>query len=692
MSYTDLLEDENIETNYLCILRPRRRVLTWTVVTGTIYSAPFNYGEVVSADNNGLPLTLAASVSVGSDEFFYDVDTETLYVDIGVDPDTVWLTVEYELYFATYDGHHYRVPDDNTTRQVYFEPLITEAPALKQNISESISGINPVYNLNMGLNNSDHFFDRHLHDSSFNDARIEIWHWLDELTVDNVSLVLNGSVKNVSLAQPSVTITMADRTDFLKNEWRHPSPQESFFSTSLFPDLDETYNGRPIRMIYGGPVDGHIPVNVSFNDDEPTTSDNRAWVTNTGQSNQPNLTFTVDASPASTATRTYITTAPDGVNVGDSIWLDKASDEYALVTAVGANFIDHTTIVTPASGGELVKRAFIGSVTIIQNNIEYTALYKRDYDITNFAGTSAGFTFDTNLESNLSMPNTLQIGDLVFCRVYGPTNFVTLGGPSFGTNDTRTANMNHPVQVILDILKRHVGIDESDLDTDSFNYALSAVPYGVSVVMPPSSYDDFSVYLDIISTIARTALIRLLIDPNGRFSLGVYEPMGSSDKTIADDEILSESISFDYNNDEIVSDVIVEYNPREASNSPGGSEQVSTVTATSDIAVYLHKASKTRTDQSLWTFAVDAQEYADHLAFIFGDRKGIVTLGTRNRFFNTTLGDIITVQRPYLPGNDVDGSTVFTRKYRVVNIDKGSDKVTLDLDDQKNVEDNAGGW
>lgn len=695
MAYLDLLEDETVQSQYLVVLRPRRRVEGFTVFSGSVYVASFDFGEVVRAWDGLTELTQGSSSTLSSGQFWHDVTNSMLYVRLsgGGDPDSVWLTVAYEIYAATIDAHHNRIPTDSASRVVYFEPIVSKSNQIKQSTENALFGFSPVQSSNLNLINAEHLFERHLHDSSWNKAECLVYHWLDDLEVSNIKLVLNGLVLSYKLNPPSVELRVVDRIDALSQEWVHPSPQEAFFDSVVFPSIDRNAIGKPVRLVYGFITDGFVPVNISSVEENPTTSDNRTWVVCTGQSNLADVSSTVPASPASTTTRTYLTSV-SGFNVDDSVWIDKATDEYVLVTAVGVNYIDHETLSVAATTGDTVKRAFVGKVTISQDNVEYIAKYGRDYTVTmSLAGTTSGFIFTTSMEANTGLPMTLRTIDRVYCRVYGPSNFVTLGGPAFGSNDTRTKNMAHPAQIVLDALKRHLGVTESEIDTASFTQALTDQSSGIGIAIPDGSFGTtFPKYKDVISQVLKSALAKLIIDADGKWSLLTVKPLGAVTKSIADDEILQKSIDWEYKYDDLVSQVTIEYAKREIGPSLSGTDLFSRVSTVSDISTFLHKSTATKTERSAWAYEAEAQELSGRLMFILGDRRGSVTLRTKNRFYTTKLGDNIEVQRTYLPGYSVDGITVFSREHAVSEVDKGRTQVTITLDDRKGVEDNSGGW
>lgn len=694
MAYLDLIEDENSQSQYLVVMRPRRRVEGFTLFSGSTYQASFDYGYVQRVEFDGVALTAGTSSSLSAGQYYYDQTANVFYVRLvsGLDPDTGWLVATYEIYAGTIDAHHNRIPTDSSSDVVYFEPIISKSNNIKQTTDNALFGFSPTQTSSLTLINAEHIFERHLHSSTWNKCDILVYHWLGDLEVANIKLVLNGLCLSIQYNPPNVSLRVVDRIDILNKDYAHPGGVDQLYTLVEFPELDSLYINKPIRFVYGR-VDGFVPVNIDYLDQSPTTSDNRNWAVCSGQTNLADVVRTVAVSPSSTTTRTYLTSV-DGLNIGDSVWFDKASDEYKIITDVGANYIDHFALSVACSPGDLVKRSFIGSVSIIQDDVEYTALYQRDYTITTALNSNAsGFVFSSSLESNVGLPNTLKPNDKVYCRVYGPSNYVTLGGPSFGSNDSRTNNLAHPSQIVLDLLKRCLGVSESEVLAASFTQALIDQSSGIGISVPDDAgASKFPKYKDIISQILKSCLSKLIINSDGLWTMLTIKPLGTVSKTIGDDEILVDSPSWSYDYEEIISKVVVEYDAQETGPKTIVTQSVKTTSVDSSIGKYLHKTDNVKTERSLWIYEAEASELAQRLAFILGDRVGKLTVRAKNRFYTVSLGDNIEVQRVYLPGFDVDGETIFTREHGIAEIDKTRTQVTLTLDDRKGIEDNSGGW
>lgn len=696
--YSDLIQKEGIDSQFLMVLNPKRRAQGFTLFSGSVYELSFDFGEVSRVQVDGEELVKGTSTTLNAGEFYYDVEDEVLYVRTtsGVDPDTFNTVAFYELYVATKDEHWNRDPLDDSTRVVYFDAVVSESVTIKNNISDNLFGFYPVDTSTVRLINAEHIFEKHLYDSSFNKGSIKIYHALrntytDELDIDNIKQVYNGTMGTVDYRGGLINIQCYNTIDELAREYRNSD--SSFYNTTDFPDLDPNSLNNPIRYVYGV-VDSFIPVNVDYDEENPSATDNRNWAVIGEQNNLANIDALVAATPASTTTRTYLTSA-QGLRVGDHVFMDHASltDEYAEITNVDyiSNFIEHAALSNAMDPGDFVRRGFVGAVYIIQDNVLYKAMYNRDYTIDGaMAGGCSGFIFEDNFESNLSMAN-LTPNDKVFCRVYGRTNDLTLNALPFGTDDAESGNLANPVAVILDLIKRF-GIPESRINISSFTTALAQRDDAVGFAIPATDSDGFKGVKNVILDVLTTSLLKFYIDDDLKFKISAYGPVGAINKTIEDDEILKGSFEYRFSCSDVISKAIVQYGFKEVSLINLSNSEVSSVAEESDTAKYVHEIERQKTFQSLHFKEADATTLAQRLITIFGDRTGTVSFSTKNRFFDSDIDDNIEVTRTKLPGFSFDLDTDRSRELSVVAVNKSLRNVTLQLDDQKGIEDNLGPW
>jgi hypothetical protein len=601
MAYADLLDNEGIKSQYLVVMKPRRVAQNWTLSSGTIYYTDFDYGTVVACVSNGTTLTESSDNTPASNEFYYDRTNMRLLVNVGADPTSAFIVATYEIYLGTFDAHWYRDPLSDTTDVVYYEPLIQRSPSVTSSSSDVLFGFLPVYTGQVVVSNLTQLLQKHMYDSSFSKADCYIYHYLDELTEDNIKLILKGIVTSFTVGDDSISFAINDRVDIFDQEYRN-NQGNHFYSTADFPDCDPNYLGRPIRNVYGV-VDGFVPVNISYVQNTPTTSDNRNWICIADDTNLGSVSTTVPASPASTTTRTYLTSA-DGFNVGDTVWLDSASgpgsDSFVNVEAVnksGAHYIDHDVAAGGAAvTGSVAKRSFVGRVDFVKNGIVYNAKYGRDYTELIMGGgvEAAGFTFVNNMETTIIGPSAtpLEVGDTVYARVYGHTNQVTLNAAPFGDESANTGNLAQGIPVLIDIMKNHMGIAESDIDITTFTALQSSVTDEVGFAIPAKATDSYPTYKQLVIDICKTLLLKFYTNGDIKWSASQLGPLGSVDKTIEDDEILNGSIEYAISYYDMVSAVLLQYAFREVNRAGNKSDAYSTHTVTSDETERLHRITR----------------------------------------------------------------------------------------------------
>lgn len=698
MSYAANLSNEGIDNQFLLVIKPRRRAETWTSLGSNKYKTSFAFGQVVAVTINGTSCTEVGSSAalVSNNQFYYDVDASELYVRTAVSPIAeAEIIATYELYFGTFDAHWYRDPIDDTTREVYFEPLIMRTPNVVSNLSDSLFGYMPSSSTQIVISNVTKFLQEHLYASSFKNAGLRLFHQLGELTVDNLKELFKGLIDSVDSTDNEVTFRVLDMNNIFDVEYRNPDVDNNFFGDVLFPDVEPNSRNRPIRTVYGI-VDGVIGINYDYSETESATT-NRYHVLMAGSSGFPALSKTVPASPSSTTTRTYLNSVT-GLRVGDDVFLDSASgpsfDARIVITTIGANYIEHAAIGTLAATGSVVTRSWLGAVRVIKNGVSYR-LTQDEYSV-NIDGTKdiAAVTINqATLFSNRSF--YVAANDTVYCRVYGKTNNVTLDATPLGSDSTETGNLTGIVPVLVDILKGAVGLSESEIDVAQFQSLTLTVDDEVGFTLPFQTGSNFPSCRDIVSQIAQTALLRVFVNDAGEWSANQFGPIGSVTKTIEDDEILEPpSVKYSIDYSDVLSDVLVDYGRSEINsrNQLATDSAYTTVRSNSTLATRLHYVTKQKTFQSLHFLEAQAQRLADRLLFTFSDRRGIATLTSKTRFFDTEIGDVIKVQRTQIPGFAFDSDTLRSRNLSVQGTNKTISEIELTLDDQKGVEDNAGDW
>jgi hypothetical protein len=700
MSYVANLQLDGVKSNYLIILKPRRRVTDISFLSGSIYSADFDFGEVVTITYDGTEKTKASSSALSDGSWYWSLGDNKLYLkDLGGTPLDVFITVTYELYMATFDASWFKDPLDDTSRTVYWEPVILKSPGIVKSATDTIFGYMPTTSGSITLSESTGFLSRHLYGSSFNLADIDMFHYVEDLSLDNIKLVYKGTTKDVRYTDKEISLSITDRNDVLNNEWRLAG-ERNFFNFTDFPKLDPSAENAPIRYFYGRNF-GVIPTNIDYETASPTTSLNRYWAVGISPGTKADIQAFAVASPVSTTTRTYLDSV-NGFAVGEEVFIFSnyggGQSDYRIVTAVGADYIEHAALSYPGLtgvGNGWVKRPSITNVRLFKNNVLYKINHTQHFYVFEDATTKVfGIQLLNGIETGLGLADPIGASDLIFCDVYGDVTNLNFAGASYTTTYQPTGNLTNPAVILWDILTR-AGIKEADLDAAAFT-ALEAsfADKAISFSVPFNGENSFPTYKDIVIKILQSMFWRLILNDSGKWTLSNLVDISSltSDALIYDEDIIKNSFNYDLNYSELLSETICRYRPRAASETGARNLTYSQKTATSKTAEYLHLTSKQKTLDTVILEDLTAQSFADKYISIFGDRAGRAKLNAKLKYFPLVLGNILEVIRLRLPGYAFQEGTTRSRKFTILSTNKTLNEIQIELDDQKGIEENNTIW
>ncbi len=284
----------------------------------------------------------------------------------------------------------------------------------------------------------------------------------------------------------------------------------------------------------------------------------------------------------------------------------------------------------------------------------------------------------------LIMPNP---NDVLSFSVYGPDN--TLG---FGSNGSRGANLSLPSLVIYKIMNYYAGIASSRIDTAQFTSLAASTDVELGFALPDSAQGGFQNYDKILASLTSADLLKLVFNNDNQYTLEKAGP-ATSGKTLANDEILEDSFKYSINYNDTISDVVVEYDLSEIDEAGFVTGlQYTRSRGSNDVVRNLHLKTSEKTFKVPLFYSGHAGSLRSRLSSILGERQSKITVQTKNRFFDTTVGDTITLSLDQLPGFDFVEGTERTRKFKVLGFSKNLEQITLELEDQKGIEDNPGGF
>jgi hypothetical protein len=694
---TNILKD-NIKNDMFVVMKPRRRLTSWTQLHGgsAIYYASCAF-NVLGIERNNTAFTEGSSgTTLNASEWYYDFDLQRLSVRKadGTAPDSNdWIVATIELYLSTSERIWNRIPTDSTSRLVQFFGVIKSAPQVRKNRAQQILGFYPIETTGLSCANDPDLFQDIVWDGSFNDSEIVVYHVAGDLETANVAKIITGKTGNFSFDDIEIQFTIYDGSISLDEEF---SP---IGGTKYYPagsGVEPDFFGKPIRSFWGS-VTGVRPVNINYSADTPSTSINRIWSLYSGDLSTYPLNFTVTAKTSGSVFDVSVADA-QYLEVNDVVWIEDVSDgsdSYGH-TITSVNYSTGRIVISPAAAagdlivGSVVRKQF-ARIVIHKNGTETnTLVYGRDFTQGNVSYGTIGFTLTSTCEANLGIATFDPSTDKILVSINGRGLRPTLGGSSFGSLASNKIYFENGVVVLYDIVKTYFGLTESEIDTASFTAALAAVTTTVGFGVPYFGSTTFPTYKELISDLLSGILVAAQFDADGKLSVTPLAKIVTADESIASDDIKAGSWRYEIDYADAGG---IKFLPRSREFLYSAAEKqiysyeeyIGETITQSNVSLYLHKTRSYKTVFSLATAS------SNKLLSLFADRAGRVRVELNGQFYPNEINDSVAVSRAKMPGFAYDADTDRSRNFRIVEIQKELGKVIVLLDDQKGIDD-SGAW
>lgn len=734
MSYADNVDRDTSENEYFVTLKPRMELPTdgRALFSGSVYSIPFAKGSVTAMFAPDVvptvTLSLGASSSLSNNQFYYDYVSQILYFRCDVtNPDqlTDSFVITFEMYLSTKESLWYSDPTDDTAPIVKWNGCIKTAPTLSMITELQSFGFVPIDVTQMICNNDKNLFQQIMHTASFNKSDVACWHQCGPQITENISQLLVGSIDTrINYSNSQITFPITDRILNFDDTINYGSTDGSleYFDEATFGAsqiIDPDFVGKPIRMVYGK-VSGYNGVNVDFDTDAPTTSNNRDWVVGHGQGVAHWDSFSCSAVAAFGTTGFTVSDAnAKSFAVGDRLWIDKATDQWVTITTItktGANTnIDTGTVISGTIAGATISKSYVRNIYLVDldNTHWYQMEYGRDYTEANFAQTTSGITLRSTAESNAGAPTYDPVVHKLFFDVAGKKTLPTVGGVDFdnlkgvaGSYSDDVTYLNtygaffRPAIVLYDFLKTEFGLAESDIDTDSL-LGLDQIDFSTIGFAIPQRTDsvDFPTYKSVLDQILTIVSAKGFFDSNGQFTVRWIDKIVTADVDFLKEDMLGElSVEYDYSN-------IAKYNVMASAENllsatygakillddfhthfrffENKDYNIFGISLSDDASIVVNNISKqTSPDTIFSTLSIDRELFSS----IYSDRSCKITFTAKNQSLSLNVGDSIQITRDDLPGFEPgsDNSMFFT----VIGVEKGNGSVVITADDQRLVQEN----
>jgi hypothetical protein len=291
MSYAVNNLKDIVRREMFVVMRPKKRVSSWTLSSGNIYYSSFTFGYVTAVSINGTAQTLHTSSSVGSGQFYYDSSTQRVYIyDVGGPSASDWVVVTFELYLSTFECTWYRTPTDSTSGEAVFRGVITDAPVITRSSDQNIFGYAPTQDTSVKCRYDAEYLQEILYDATFYRGEVLVYHMAGDLDTANITKIFTGYGGTHSVTDDSIDINIMDRS-FLLDAMMDNGASAVNYSVGNYDatTADPAAVDRIIKSIYGYGRSWVRGVCMDYNADSPTTSQNRSWAACTTEYGNPTI-------------------------------------------------------------------------------------------------------------------------------------------------------------------------------------------------------------------------------------------------------------------------------------------------------------------------------------------------------------------------------------------------------------------
>lgn len=219
------------------------KVKLFEVHSGTIYKRKTEY-FVTDVKLDGVSLEQANDLSElnTTDNWFYEIETKILYVNVGQDPRLINLSVIYRHFFSTAPVI---LPYDlSSSEPVEWSPIVRNIGQLGQQLDDENTGIVLESQSQIEFIN-DGFWDDKFDALIWENQKTQFYSWFANIPVTEARKIFDGVIESKEFDSSKVVFRVKDFVFKLRNK----------LNLELFSELDgnlpESFIGKPKRRIYG---------------------------------------------------------------------------------------------------------------------------------------------------------------------------------------------------------------------------------------------------------------------------------------------------------------------------------------------------------------------------------------------------------------------------------------------------------
>jgi len=305
------------------------------------------------------------------------------------------------------------------------------------------------------------------------------------------------------------------------------------------------------------------------------------------------------------------------------------------------------------------------------------------------AGTSMDFTFRSTVEATYSLPDFIHPKNYDVIASYESgtkLQFPTLGARLGSTVTARNYNQN-PVQVVYELLYwAGFYANEENYDTASFIATANAETTPCAVSTPINSRSQVETFRVPLSKVAETFLLKVYTK-NAKWHVSQIGPMGATTRYVTKNDVIG-GVNYRVSSEELATLYTAKYSYGEltvSNESTNESWLQESSTATVDSIGSLEK---NRSKNTAIAGQAYVEDWANRYLYMFSKPLGFLTVTLGLPFIDVTMDDIIEIDP-----TDFDNLPFSTpKKFSVIGFTENMDSITLELWDQRGIEENSGDW
>lgn len=253
-TYAEKIEEVNTEKVLLAHLEPTTRAIIWTLDSGAIYKRTPQF-FVIDVKKDTTSLSEASSEALSSGEWFYDAETNFVFIRLSDDsnPKNSFISLTLRLFMSNAPYVQTHDFTDGGIEIEYDARLPTTSPTFPQEIDNADQlGISLESKGSLSLQNTDGFWEPYFDKLFWENKTVKIYSWFPDTRFSEVQKIFEGIITDKKYTETAITFRLKDFIFKLRQ------PVDLGFFTASDGTLSDDIIGTTKRRLYGQVQGVHV--------------------------------------------------------------------------------------------------------------------------------------------------------------------------------------------------------------------------------------------------------------------------------------------------------------------------------------------------------------------------------------------------------------------------------------------------